>query len=562
MKKITTFSGLTLVLLLQVNVLFCQTPDWLWAKNAIDVSQDYSYSVATDAAGNVIITGEFYGSPISFGDYDLTNVAYSDVFVAKYSSTGTVLWAISAGGMLYESGTGIATDADGNIYVTGSFNSPTINFGSTVINNSNSGNDTYDGFLAKYNSAGELQWVFGAGGANDDFAKGIAVDGEGNVFVTGSFNSSSLTIGDIVLMNTDPTGETEDIFIVKVNSSGDAMWANKEGGIEKDFGTAIACDREGNSFITGYFNSSAISFGTFPVVNTGNWDLFLAKYNPDGDALWARGAVGTYVDRGTGITTDTSGNVCITGAFYSATLTFGTIVIQNGGGSVNGNIFIAKYNGSGTPLWASNVGWVGEVQNVYYSEIASDIANEYYVTGWFASETMTIGSTVLTNNGASDIFVAKYSPSGTVEWAKQVSGDGGDYSKGIATSLPGNVFVAGFFDGDALNFDGLTLTSSGYVDLFVADIQTTMPSGTFESKVDGSFFTCFPSPAKNNLTLVVSNDLSNASINIYDLQGRLVFHNDLVADKTTIDISLLTNGIYFISVSNNEATSTVKFIKE
>ena len=562
MKKNLFLSGLTLAIVLQVNVLFSQNPDWLWAKNANDISQDYSYSVATDASGNVIITGEFYGSPISFGDFDLTNVAYADIFITKYSSAGIVQWAVSAGGMLYESGTGIATDADGNIYVTGSFNSPTVTFGSTVINNSNTGYDTYDGFLAKYNSTGNLQWVFSAGGANDDFAKSIAVDDEGNVFVTGSFNSSSLTIGEIVLNNIDPTGETEDIFIVKVNSSGDVVWANKEGGTDKDFGTAIACDREGNSFVTGYFNSSAIAFGTFPVVNSGNWDLFLAKYDPDGNVLWARGAVGSYVDRGTGITTDTSGNVCITGAFYSASLTFGTIVIQNGGGSVNGNIFIAKYNGSGTPLWASNVGWVGEVQNVYYSSICSDEANELYVTGWFASETMTIGSTVLTNTGASDIFVAKYSPSGTVEWAKQVSGDGGDYSKGIATSLPGNVFVTGYFDGDALDFDGITLTNSGYIDLFVADIETTMPNGIIDNSVDGKLFNCFPNPAKESFTLILSDKVNNAIVNIYDLQGRRLLYKELISEKNTIDLDMLAEGVYFVSVRNNDKTSTVKLIKE
>ncbi|HEY9113112.1 MAG TPA: SBBP repeat-containing protein [Bacteroidales bacterium] len=562
MKKTLFISGLTLVLLLQVNVLFSQTPEWLWAKNATDIYQDFSYSVATDVDGNVIITGEFYGSPISFGDHDLTNVAYSDVFIAKYSSIGNVLWAVSAGGMLYESGAGVATDADGNIYVTGSFNSPTINFGSTPVSNSNSGNDTYDAFLAKYSTAGELLWVFGAAGANDDFAKSIAVDNEGNVFVTGSFNSSTLTFGNIVLTNTDPVSEKEDIFIVKVNSSGEVLWANNEGGTDKDFGTSVACDGSGNSFITGYFNSSALMIGTFPLVNTGNWDLFLAKYDPNGNVLWARGAVGDYVDRGTGITTDTSGNVCFTGAFYSSSLTFGTISIQNGGGSANGNIFIAKYNSSGTPLWASNVGWVGPVQNVYYSSICSDKANEFYVTGWFASETMTIGTAVFTNNGASDIFVAKYSPSGIVDWAKQISGDGGDYCNGIATSLPGNVFVTGYFNGDALNFDGLSLTNSGYIDIFVADIQTTMPNSIFDNNVDRNLFSCFPNPANNNLAIVLSNVANNASVNIYDLQGRKLFHQVLYSEKTNIDISSIAHGVYFVFVRNNDKSSTVKLIKD
>jgi uncharacterized protein YjiK len=359
-------------------------------QSAGSTSNDLANGIALDASGNVYITGYFYGTA-TFGAISKTSAGNADIFVAKYSSSGTLQWVQSAGGTSNDAATGIAVDASGNVYITGYF-FVTATFGATS-KTSAGGSDI---FVAKYSSSGTLQWVQSAGGTSSDDANGIAIDASGNVYITGYF-----------------------------------------------YGTA--------------------TFGATSKTSAGNADIFVAKYDPVGTAWsWVESAGGTSTDAATGIAVDASGNVYITGYFYS-TATFGVSSKTSAGSA---DIFIAKYSNSGTLLWVQSVG--GTSIDVAFG-IALDASGNVYITGYFYV-TATFGATSKTSVGSADIFLAKYSNTGTLQWVQSAGGTDYDYANGIAIDASGNVYIAGNFFGTA-TFGAISKTSAGGSDIFVARVQ-------------------------------------------------------------------------------------------
>jgi hypothetical protein len=194
----------------------------LWANGAgggFD-ENEFASGIAVDRLGNVYVTGSFYSQTAIFGNFRLTNSVignYSDIFLAKYDSSGNVVWAKGAGGRLTDQAPGIATDKAGNAYVTGSFASETMTFDSVTLTNVNS--LLNDIFVAKYDSSGNLLWAERAGGTQDDYADAVAVDAAGSVYLTGYFHSLTAAFGGLTLMNSDFTEHTPDIFVAKLGTA-------------------------------------------------------------------------------------------------------------------------------------------------------------------------------------------------------------------------------------------------------------------------------------------------------------------------------------------------------
>jgi hypothetical protein len=149
-----------------------------------------------------------------------------------------------------------------------------------------------DMFIVKYGADGNAVWAKNAGGRSNGWGIATTHDSEGseNVFVTGAFNSSSITFGTTTLTNSG----SSDIFIVKYDASSNVLWAKSAGGTGGDIAWSIAADGSGNVYVTGTFNSPSITFGTITLSNTNNCgDMFIAKYDPNGNVLWAKCVQGT-----------------------------------------------------------------------------------------------------------------------------------------------------------------------------------------------------------------------------------------------------------------------------
>jgi len=361
----------------------------LWAKSAGGTVDDDVESISTDANGNSYITGYFGGHTITFGNTTLTNAGLGGFFVVKYDGAGNVLWAKSAGGSNDAHGNSISTDTNGNSYITGMFFYST-SFGSTTLTNVG-GNDI---FIVKYDGAGNVLWAKSAGGTGNDNGKSISSDANGNSYIIGNFISPTITFGSTTLTNVSSLYEG-DIFIVKYDGAGNVLWAKSAEGSANDNGWSISTDANGNSYITGYFQSPTITFGSTTLINTGGTNIFVVKYDGAGNVLWAKSAGGTSGS----ITTDANGNPYITGVFFSS-ITFGSTTLTGYGS----DIFVVKYDGAGNVLWAKSAGGTG---SDWGKSISTDANGNSYITGCSNSPTITFGNTTLTNAGGWDIFVAK-----------------------------------------------------------------------------------------------------------------------------------------------------------
>jgi hypothetical protein len=448
---------LIVLLLLSCVFIFAQLNPWLWATKAGGTSGDNGYCIAVDGSGNSYVTGGFEGTAI-FGSTTLESSGSQDIFVAKLDNRGNWLWAKKAGGTDSDYGYGIAVDASGNSYVTGYFYSATATFGSTTLTNNGFANI----FIAKLDSSGNWLWAKNAGYSGcGTSGNGIAVDASGNIYVTGDF-SGSATFGSITLTS---NGDS-DIFIAKLDSSGNWLWAKNAGGTDYDYGQGIAVDASGNSYVTGYFESTTATFGSTTLTSSGFSDIFVAKLDSSGNWLWIKNAGGTDYYEGCGIAVDTSGNSYVIG-WFEGSATFGSATLTSNG---DDDIFVTKLDSSGNWLWAKKAGGTD-----YYEGcgIAVDASGNSYITGFF-SDSATFGSTTLTSNGYCDIFIAKLDSSGNWLWAQNAGGTGSDWGHGIAVDAIGNSYVTGYFFSTAATFGNITIYGSGTVyntDIFVVKVH-------------------------------------------------------------------------------------------
>lgn len=359
-KKI--FTLLAFIFLIQSSNVNAQTSSWQWARGAGYTGSDQALATTLDASGNIYTIGWYTSANITFGSITLTNpgVATSDIFVTKHDAAGNTVWAKTFGGTDGEIGNSIAVDATGNVYITGWYTSSTIAFGTSTLTNSGSGSS--DIFIVKLSSAGNAIWAKNIGGPLADRSNGIALDGSGNVFATGCFMSPSINFGASTLTNAG-TG-TNDFFIAKFDGSGTNLWAKSAGGNNSDIGNGLAIDSLGNAYATGMFSSASINFGTGAISNsgTGTQEMFLVKYDAAGNALWNVKGNGSTEDYGNAVEISKNA-VYITGGFNSTALVLGTTTLSNPGASTH-DVFIAKYDLNGNFAWANRAGDVdSEVGN-------------------------------------------------------------------------------------------------------------------------------------------------------------------------------------------------------
>ncbi len=367
--SILIFSG---VFILNNYSTHAQTPDWFWAHRVGGTFNDFTCGIATDGSGNSIVTGSFY-SVVTFGDTTFDAGIGFDIFIAKLDANGNFLWAAQAGagGFIDDIGRGIATDGSGNSIVTGDFRGNAA-FGDTTLTSAG-GRDI---FVAKLDANGNFLWVAQAGGTSGEIGHGIATDGSDNSIVTGQF-SGTTSFGDTTL-----TSASGDMFIAKYDGEGNFLWVAQTVGTSNNSGNRIATDGSSNSIVTGYFRGTA-TFGDTTLTSAGSQDIFIAKLDANGNFLWAAQAGGLGSDVGKGIATDGSGNSIVTG-YFGGTATFGDTTLTSAGSQ---EIFIAKYDGDGNFLWAIRAGGTTSDEG---RGIATDGLDNIIVTGHFGGTALLV----------------------------------------------------------------------------------------------------------------------------------------------------------------------------
>jgi hypothetical protein len=324
--------------------------NFVWAKRIGSSSHyDQATGISVDGSGNVYTTGYFQGTADfdpGIGTLNLTSAGSTDIFVSKLDASGNFVWAKGMGSGSDDFGTGISVDSNGNVYTTGHYDG-TVDFdpGAGTTNLTNTGG--FDNFVSKLDASGNFVWAKGMGsGSSSVIARGISVDGSGNVYTTGSFLGTADFDPGADTTNLTSTDTGRDIFVSKLDVSGNFVWAKGMGGNGTDQANGISVDRLGNVYTTGYY-SGTVDFdpgaGTTNLTNTGGSDIFVSKLDASGNFVWAKGMGGNGTDQANGISVDGLGNVYTTGVFQN-TADFdpgaGTVNLTSVGDATNG--FISK----------------------------------------------------------------------------------------------------------------------------------------------------------------------------------------------------------------------------
>ena len=422
-------------------------------------ASDQGHGITVDTSGNVYATGFFNGT-VDFdpgpGIFNLTSAGTTNaIFISKLDNNGNFVWAKAIGGQVSCIGYGISVDTSGNVYATGFF-WDTIDFdpGPGTFDLTSAG--TSDIFICKLDSNGNFLWAKAMGGTLWDTGYGIAVDTSGNVYTTGYFQGTADFDPGTGTAELTSAGEL-DIFISKLDTNGDFVWAKGMGGTLEDRGYGLSIDTSGNVYTTGFFQGT-VDFdpgaGTFDLINASGYDIFISKLDTNGGFAWAKSMGGTLDSEGRGLSVDTSGNVYSTG-YFRGTVDFDpangtTEIIASIGGSQD--IFVSKLDTNGDFVWAKAMG--GTLNDNGYG-ISVDTSGNIHTTGFFqdtADFDPGTGTFNLSSQAWNDIFISKLDSNGDFVWAKAMGGTLDEYGKGISVDTSGNAHITGYFQG-TVDFD-------------------------------------------------------------------------------------------------------------
>ncbi len=445
---------------------------WVARYNGIGNYQDRADAIAVDTQGNVYVTGHCASSTYNM-----------DYVTIKYNSNGDTLWVrrYDGPGNDADDAYAIAVDTSGNVYVTGQ------SYGSGTL---------WDYATIKYNSAGAQQWVarYNNSAFNDhDIAYALALDGQGNVYVTGRSNGTS---------------GASDIVTIKYNSAGIQQWLTSFSGPgdNYDWAKAIAVDSSGIVYVTG--TSSDYN---------GVYDYITLKYNLVGTQLWAaryNGPANSF-DEAYAVKVDNSGNVYVTG--YSGDV---------GSGSDFATI---KYNSLGVQQWVERYNGPANLDDGAYA-MAIDMPGNIYVTGYSKS-----------SSTSPDYLTIKYNSAGAQQWSARYNGPANnqDFARAIAVDSQSRVYVTGesYNAGTFYDYTTIKYVQSGAIE----EIKSC--------KLSVDNFSVFPNPAKTFFNVRSSLLAFPSSLKLFDVSGKQVKSKELSVKNCRVSLDGIKNGVYFVRVN-------------
>jgi len=526
------------------------------------------------------------------------------LLTTSFSQKPTFEWASQSGNTSFgELGSTITADNQGSTYYAGEF-IDNANFGTNAFS-SHGGSDV---FLAKYDVAGQIEWVTQMGSLDNDYVQDIVADNNGTIYVGGYF------YGETVIGNQTFNSEgSQDVFIAKFTDQGDFIWAKHFGSLKTDYISAITVDNTGNLVISGQFYDD-FQIGDSSFYSIGGADIYIAKFDPAGEMLWAIQEGGTSSDAITSVSFDPNGNFVTAGSFYydiqlgdttlvsdfstgvfvakynenaelnwartfkgtylsieiyaacdhenniyvsgnfSESITIGTNTFN--AGPFNQDIYITRLNGQNEILWADHAASIASDQVM---GISVDEYNNLYLTGHFM-EDISFGTLDLDYTlccGSPEIFIVNYTYDGNPGWGKQIAGILALVDDIVW--MPSNyVFVSGLYNGD-LVLDDIQISSS---DLY-RNWYTCIIAGLYTSVDENGDFSpllSYPNPATEFINFEFDfqeseNFESESLLLISDLTGRIIREIQVHRSNKLIrvNISDLNNGLYFATLKNQDS---------
>lgn len=550
----------------------------LGAPNTIGSASAVGINMAHDNFGNVFLTGTFQDT-IDFdpgpGTFWLSSMGAYDIFLAKFNGQGNLIWVKSFAGTSFDGPVGIVVDNSGNPILLGQFQQTLdVNPDPNITNNILSFG-MEDFFLAKLDSNGSFLWSKQFGGANSDFPTMLRKDASGNLIVSGSFRDS---------MDVDPSANAQylrsngnvDGFILKLNNQGNYVWAKNIGAAVVDAVNGIDVDNAGNIYACGTFVGT-VDFD--PGVNIANetaptntQGTFVLKWNAAGNFIFVKPFLSTNSSgsvSATYLNLDASGNVYVIGDF-SRQIDFNpdlSVVDTLTSVSNSQDIFLTKLSSSGTYLWTRTFG----NNNVdFATAIVNDAQGNVYFKGTFTGivdiNPHPIDSFMLNSSGGignrSD-YICAMSGTGGFAWGTKVFGFVNGYRGPTLDMYQDKFYHAGQFTGTGdfdpgpgvYNLSGVPGTGTAF---FVQLIRTSV--GLAEQENQNGFY-LYPNPANDLLNIIIKEELQNAQISLYSLNGKLVASEKRgFGKKFVLRVDGFAEGMYLLQVRTDKMSSTAKVI--
>lgn len=519
--------------LLFTHILFAQ--DYNWAYSAGGIGNDVGTAITTDADGNIYLTGNISGSAY-FGNHYVSGTIF-EVFLAKYDTAGNALWAKNYGGLRNEKGNALAV-TDNAIYVCGYFED-TATFGNTRLISKGS----TDIFVMKTDLNGNEIWTKQAGGSNEDIAYGLAVDGNENVYVSGTYKKE-MTVANTILSTTNNFSES---FLFSLDKNGDFRWAKSSKGNDNNAAFSVAWNQNNAVSVCGFFGKSFSFESTQVNSQTTSYDAYTASFDTDGNLRWLSPIGSAAEDQGMAVSCDPAGNSYITG-YMGGTIDFDDYTLPFNGWN---DILIAKINDAGQYVWVRQAG--GQKLDMGTS-ITLDENDNVYVAGMFEKEIKFSNITLHDPDRA--VFLASYDKNGNFRFAQEGGDVQTDAALGVA--VKNNIaFITGYYLYKC-KFGDYALPYADFFNIFIASYN--IPNVLAVRDFSSSEIALYPNPAQDVLNLTINED---AELTITNTQGEQLKKQFLPSAHHSLDISELSDGIYFLHLKNKDGhISLNKFVKQ
>ncbi len=549
---ITKLFPLLAILLFSVQA---NSQTFTWASQIGGTQGETAYALATDASGNVIIAGYFNGTADfdpSGASVEFTSAGLTDIYIAKYTSTGSLVWVKQFGGSDFDVARAVATDASGNIYVGGDFWG-TVDFDPTGAINNITSNGQNDYFLVKLNSSGDVQWVETDGGINNEQVNAITINTTNNLIV------SVYAAGVMQIIN--------------YTSGGGQQWVKEVVGA---VGYGVATDNADNIFVGGQFSNTADFNPGAGIENltSAAWeDAFILKLDGSGIFQWVKQISGTDLDQIQSIAVDQiSGSIYVTGIFKLSTdFDPDAVNIASLTSAGLNDVFIARYDMLGNYLWATRSGSTGQDESWKVSIDPTGVYVSGYFSGTVDFDPDNVNTANLTSAGSDDIFVQKLALNGNYLWAINMGGNTSDKSYASALNPANNqLYVTGFFTGTA-DFDPgvgiLNISTIGQEDIFINSVQVASPSVGVSENSSENIICVYPQPANSQIHInadFTEFSFQSTTLELFDINGQQVFAQQFAANKkfrTQIETTEFPSGNYLLRLkSENEILGSKKII--
>jgi hypothetical protein len=549
-------------------------PVFHWADKMGSPQQDEGAGIALDPSGNVYTTGIFEGTCDFDPSASVANRVSNggkDFFISKLDNAGNYAWAKSIGANYDDYAYGIAADDSGNVYVTGYFGGNPMDFdpGPGTFMMAAPGGFAQI-FVLKLNTAGDFVWAKQIGASSVEQATAIAVDHAGHLYLTGYFmNPIDFDPGPGVT-TLSPNGA----FVLKLDTAGNFKWAKQLGDTAGAVGYAVKADKHGNVYTAGAFYFS----GDFDpgaaahlLTNAGDYDIFVSKLDSAGNFVWAQSMGGTGMEQANALAVDTLGNVYLTGGFHG-TCDFdpGAATYPLTSVSVAWDVFTEKLDVNGDFLWAFRLGSTSSGNSDQGYGIQVDDSGNVYTTGCFLGNVDFDPGTaafLLNSGNTTQIYIHKVTTNGNFTWAGQMGGGTLNYHAGKALALDSaaNIYTTGSFV-SVTDFDPgsaiFNLTSSGGYDIFVqklgAALTTSVPAIPGQNSIS-----LYPNPNNGEFKLLLPSEMQFGELMIVNTMGQKVYQAKVRAGENTIFIPGLAAGLYsYLLTNDNAQISTGKIVIE